>query len=142
MIHRRTENLEAGTTPEKHAVESVVVVTLPEEVAYPIRRKDFDTLCEGEMISNDLRWRDVSTGVSAAAFFAIVGLIVGIDWNLAMASRRWLVFAAMVLTVAIFLSGVVLAWILHRRVARHKNGSAYSRLKEEIEEWFRKQGRR
>ncbi len=142
MNYKRTENLETEPAPVKHTFESHVVVPLPEEVAYPIRRVEFDILCEGERASIELRIRDLSIHFSMAALFALVALIVGIHGDFAIASRNWLVFAFAVLISSIFLAGLATAYIVNRIAVRHKNGSAYSHLKEKIEDWFKSQGQR
>jgi hypothetical protein len=140
MTHKRTENLEAETAPERHAVESVFVVALPEEIAYPIRREEFVTLREGERDSNDQRWRDVCIGISSTAFPALIGFIAEIDWKFAIASRKWMLFAFAVLFMAIFLSALTIACYLHAMVIQHKTDSAYSRLRQRIDDWFMSHG--
>jgi hypothetical protein len=140
MNHKRTENLEAEPAPIRHTLESQVVVHLPKEIAYPLQRVEFDILCEGERASIELRMRDLSIEISMAALFAFVGLIVGIHGEFAIAAGNWVVFAFGVLTLSILWAGLATAYIVNKIALRHKNASAYSHLKEKIEDWFRSQG--
>ncbi len=142
MNHKRTESLEAEPAPIRHTLESQVVVHLPKEIAYPLQRVEFDILCEGERVSIELRMRDLSVEISVAALFALVGLIVVIHGDFAIASRNWVVLAFGVLTLSILLAGLATAYIVNKIAVRHKNGSAYSHLKEKIEDWFKSQGQR
>jgi hypothetical protein len=61
------------------------VQPLPDEIGVPVRRYQFDILCEGG-IGEAKASRDVNIGVCAAAFAGLVGVLVAIDWDMVIAS--------------------------------------------------------
>lgn len=115
---------------------TVVVPTQPEEVGYPLRRAEFDILCEGENANKDERWRDVCIGVCATALMSLFALFATADWARILTSKAWVALTLSVVLLVIFVSSFVVSLILHSRVKRQALSSGYSRLKTRIENYF------
>ncbi len=121
-------------------VGEVVVVGQPEEVAYPLRREQFDMLCEGEALTNDARWRDVSLSVSVAALMGLMAQIMTLDWNHALGTGEKMVLILTGILAVLFLSSSVLFVYVCIRVRRQITKSGYARIKAKIEHYFTTRG--
>ncbi len=115
----------------------VVVSAQPEEVAYPLRREEFDMLCEGEGCTRDERWRDVLIAVAATALVGLCALVLTVDWRQAIVSWKWVAFIIVLVQAVLFVSGTVISIFLHLRVRRQAASSGYARVKSKIDRYFR-----
>lgn len=115
----------------------LVVLAQPEEVAYPLRREEFDMLCEGEGCTRDERWRDVLIAVAVTALVGLCALVLTVDWGQALVSWKWVALVVVLVQAVLFVSGAVISIFLHLRVRRQAASSGYARVKSKIGRYFR-----
>jgi hypothetical protein len=116
----------------------MVVPPQPEEVAYPLRGEQFDVLCEGERITEDKWWRDISIAISATALVGLVGVVATVEWDRALASKRWTVFVSTLVLAVLFLVAAILFVFMQTRLRRQTPSSGYARLKSKIATYFQR----
>jgi hypothetical protein len=117
---------------------TMVIPPQPDEAAYPLRREQFDLLCEGE-ISEERTVRDICIAVFVSAFVGLIGLLATVDWNTAIREGRRAPFIwTASLAVAVFaslVSGATAQW----RLSRIRTCSGYSRVRKRISDFFTNQ---
>ena len=110
----------------------LLVQPLPDEIGIPVRRYQFDILCDGG-IGEAKASRDVNVGVFAAAFAGLVGVLIAIDWDVILApghvgKKVWLAVWAVVLLVMVVASATGVC-IYEARRKRTLTDSPYAREK-------------
>ena len=120
----------AEQSPNKgYNAGALVVYPRPDEVAVPLRRDEFDTLCEGG-ISEARASRDLCLGIFFGAFAGLAGVLATTEWTTIWAPERrggflfWV--AILFLMVAGSFVGACIHWV---RLRRTNKNSPYSRLK-------------
>lgn len=116
----------------------MVIPSQPDEPVFPLRREQFDLLCEGE-VSEQRTLRDVCVAVLASSAVGLVGLLATVDWGSAEREARrgpfiWTVILA-VAVFAAFVTGAIAQW----RVSRMQTQSGYSRTRKRISDFFARQ---
>jgi hypothetical protein len=108
---------------------SLVSYPRPDEIVVPLRRDEFDTLCEGG-ISEEKASRDLYIGIGSGAFAGLVGVLATTDWDTAWKPehRGWFFCSLLVLCVMVAASAVG-ASIHGVRLNRTISSSAFSRLR-------------
>ncbi len=53
----------------------VVILSQPEELGYPMRREEFEILCEGEAHAKDKEWRNILIALAASGMIGLLGQI-------------------------------------------------------------------
>jgi hypothetical protein len=71
---------EQATHATYKAGGGLVVQPVPDEIGVPVRRYQFDILCDGG-VGEAKTNRDVCIGFFAAAFAGLFGVLVAIDWG-------------------------------------------------------------
>jgi hypothetical protein len=117
---------------------TIIIPPQPNEPAFPLRREQFDLLCEGE-VSEQRTVRDICVAVLASSAVGLVGLLATIDWDSAVREARkapfiWTAILA-ILVCAAAVTGAVAQW----RVSRTRAQSGYSRVKRRISDFFERQ---
>jgi hypothetical protein len=110
----------------------LIVTKLPDEVAVPMRREDFQTLCEGG-VAESRASRDLCVGIFVGVVVGLVGIFATVDWeNVWKPEHRnsFLFWVGLLLVLAAG-SGVstVIFWI---RCYRTTTNSPYSRLRDKL----------
>ena len=110
----------------------LVVQSLPDEIGIPVRRYQFDILCEGG-IGEAKAGRDVNIGVCAASFAGLVGVLVAIDWDIFLAhghtARTVLSLVSIIILFAIVMVSATGICIYETRRRHTLADSPYSREK-------------
>jgi hypothetical protein len=101
-------------------------------MAYPLRRDEFDLLCETETINEDKRWRDMSIAFFAAAFAGLIGLIANIDWDSTFKSQHWTPLVYTSILGVVTLSSFVIFIIQQIKIRKEPVSSGYVRIKGRI----------
>ena len=126
--------------PRLDAGGRIVILSQPEELGYPIRREEFEILCEGEVHAKDKEWRNILIGITATAGLALLEQIATTEWGRALELKKWLVFMAVFVEALVFLSSIVISVYLHFRVRRRAVPSGYVRMKQKISTYFEQRG--
>ena len=119
--------------PQGYEVGTTVVVPLPAERAYPLKKPDYLTLCDGD-IGKERAGRDFHFGLFVSAVVGIVGLLSCVDWETVFAQKKWMslvCFLALLIIGAASACGCVLHW---NRMSREN--TTYTRLTKAISEFF------
>jgi hypothetical protein len=111
---------------------ALAVPTQPTEMAYPLRRDEFDLLCETETINEDKRWRDISIAFFAAAFAGLIGLIGSIDWDSTFKNQHWTPLVHTSILGVVTLSSFVIFIIQQIKIRKKPVSSGYVRIKARI----------
>jgi hypothetical protein len=108
---------------------SLVSYPRPDEIVVPLRRDEFDTLCEGG-VSEEKASRDLYVGIGAGALAGLVGVLATTDWGTAWqpGHRGW-VFSSLLVLCVMVAGSVVGACIHHIRLNQTISSSAFSRLR-------------
>ncbi len=108
---------------------SLVAYPRPDEVVVPLRREEFDTLCEGG-VSEEKASRDLFIGAGFGALVGLVGVLATTDWDTAwkLGHRGWFLFFLLVLC-AMGAGSVAGAFIYQSHLKRTSSNSAFSRLR-------------
>ena len=126
---------EQATHATYKAGGGLVVQSLPDEVGIPVRRYQFDILCDGG-IGEAKASRDVNIGVFAAAFAGLVGVLIAMDWDIVLApghlaKKVWLVVWTIVLLAMVVASATAIC-IYEARRKRTLTDSPYAREKTKL----------
>jgi hypothetical protein len=104
----------------------------PAELVFPLRREQFDLLCEGETMQQEL-------GLCIATFITSVGGLIGllatIDWTAAFAQKKVFPFVWTALFAVVALASGLVGGLAYTR-SSGKGRSGYSRVKAKIAEFF------
>jgi hypothetical protein len=110
---------------------SLIVQPLPAEAAFPLRKDDFLTLCEGD-ISEARSNRDVCAGISCTAVVGFFGVLAAIDWDTIWKAGplKIIVLVILLMFLLITTSGSAVGALIHNsRLKRTLKDSPYSRVK-------------
>ncbi len=110
----------------------MIVTEQPAERVFPLRREQFDLLCEGETMRQEFGL-SVATFISSAV--GLIGLLATVDWSTAFAQKKLGPFVWTGLLAAAVLASGVVGGLAHRR-GSGKDRSGYSRVKSKILEFF------
>jgi hypothetical protein len=113
---------------------TLAATPLPNESFFPIRRDQFLTFCEGEM-SGAKSMRDVCIGTFLAGAVGVAGILLTIDWDVAVKQGRHPLLVTLILSTLTF-SALVVGIIEHRGMKMMSTKSSYSRLIQTIAEYF------
>src|SRR5579863_9516486 len=115
---------------------SLVSYPRPDEIVVPLRRDEFDTLCEGG-VSEEKASRDLYIGIGSGAIAGLVGVLATTDWDAAWkpGHRGWL-FSSLLALCVMITGSVVGACIHHFRLNRTIGNSAFSRLRSRLHRLF------
>ncbi len=106
----------------------LMVSKLPDEVGVPVRRDQFEVLCEGG-IAEARASRDLCLGIFVGVVAGLAGVFATIEWDSIWAPGRrgWFAFSVAILLVMASGSGVgALIYEIRRRTTT--TNSPYSRL--------------
>jgi hypothetical protein len=125
--------IQTPTTDGYHA-SSLVVAPLPDEMGFPLREDQFQTLCDGS--SSDAKSGIyLCIGLFASAVVGVFSLFENADWASFWANKRGMLliyFAVLLVIAAGSLAGLVICGLRLR-----KENTPYSRLKTKIERYFK-----
>ena len=110
------------------ACGGMIVSKLPDEPGVPVRRDQFDILCEGG-VAEPRASRDVCLGILGAALAGMIGVLATTEWDSVWnTGRRWpFIFWVAILLVMVSGSAVgALIYEVRRRST--KANSPYSRV--------------
>jgi hypothetical protein len=131
-----------ATTPPVKGYQAGVVVArpLPDEMAVPLRKDQFDILCEGG-IGEARASRDLCIGVFFGTLAGLVGVVATADWDTVWKpERRWL-FLLPVLVLCMGVAGSAVGACIHWvRLSRADSDSPYSRVRKQLSELFSERG--
>jgi hypothetical protein len=117
----------------------LVVYKLADEVGVPVRRDQFDILCEGG-IAEARASRDLCWGIFFGAVVGIIGILATTEWDSVWKPERRGSFIFWVASLLIMASGsgvgVVIYWV---RLWRTRGNSSYSRLVERLKKLYEAQ---
>jgi hypothetical protein len=132
-----TPNQPAGATQGTFQIVggTMVVPPQPDEPVFPLRREQFQTLCEGEM-SEGRSIRDACVGAFVTGAVGIAGLYFTIDWDSAISHGRKAPFVVLSFLCVLTIATLVVGWVEKKRIARTRTGSAYSRLIQTVSGYF------
>ena len=117
---------------------TMVIPSQPDEPVFPLRREQFDLLCEGE-VSEQRTVRDICVAVLASSVVGLVGLLATIDWSSAVREARKAPFIWTAILATSVCAATVTGAIAQWRVSRTRTQSGYSRAKNRISGFFTKQ---
>jgi hypothetical protein len=131
-------NQSAQVQGSYHA-SALVVPPRPDEVGFPLRQDEYETLCEGEL-SEARANRDLSFGIFVGACVGLCGVLATTDWStIWQPEKRWPFLAWSVVLLTITVASGIAAIIYHWRLRRTRTNSPYSRLTKKITAWFEAQ---
>lgn len=114
---------------------TMVVPPQPDEPVFPLRREQFDLLCEGE-VTEQRSVRDVCVATFTSGFVGFLGLLATIDWDSAITQRRKGPFVWSVILAVIVFASAVTGLVAQWRLTRTGTSSGYSRCKGRILDFF------
>ncbi len=127
----------AGDEPLQYSTGGGTVVTpRPSEQAYPLRREEFLTLCDGEAANTAQQWRNFCLAWLFSAVIGLAGLWGSVDLGQAIEAKRmtpvyWVLFLALMV-----LGSFCLTLFFHVCGKRQQGTGPYTRLKKRIEGSF------
>ncbi len=131
----------ANPLPQPYQVGSVVTNPRPNDFGFPMRKDEFEILCEGE-ISEARAGRDLYIGSCVGGVVGLVGVLATTDWATIWQPERRVAFVVwggiLLIIVAASATG---ACIHQRRLTRTLRTSPYSRLRSIISTYFESQTR-
>lgn len=119
--------------PKGYQVASVVAGRLPEELSFPLREEQFQTLCDGAD-GHERAWRDLCIGLLISGVIGLTGLIPAVDWPKEWMNGNWKPFACLAALFLIVAGALAGALICGTRM--HKENTPYTRLKKKISGFF------
>jgi hypothetical protein len=126
-------------SPQPYQVGSVVTNPRPSDFGFPIRKDEFEILCEGE-ISEARAGRDLYIGSCVGGVVGLLGVLATTDWTTIWQPERRVAFvvwgAILLIIVAASAAG---ACIHQQRLTRTLRTSPYSRLRSIISAYFESQ---
>lgn len=131
-----TQGSETGATPAKgYQAGLVVTYPLPDEVAVPLRKDQFEILCEGG-VGEARASRDLCLGVFLGSIVGLFGILATTDDTVWKPERRgrflfWLAFLFLIVSGSAV--GTCIHWV---RLRRTSTDSLYSRLRKRLQDMF------
>ncbi len=111
---------------------ALAVPTQPPEMCYPLRRDEFDLLCETETINEDKRWRDITLAIFVTAVIGLFGIVGSVDWDASFAAKHWMPLEMAVIVGVITIASLVVFVIQWIKVHQKPESSGYARVKVRI----------
>jgi hypothetical protein len=105
-----------------------------------LRQFDFLTLCEGEIAKSDERWRDVCIAAFVTGVFSVLTLLPSVDWDAAFKQQKVAPLVSAGLLFLVTGIGGALSLFFVVRCRRRLSPSAFSRVKQRIEDYFKEPG--
>jgi hypothetical protein len=112
---------------------SMVGYPRPDEVVVPLRRDEFDTLCEGG-VSDERRSRDTYAGVAAASLVGVLGVLAAAVpawdtiWKLDRLSS-WVFLIVLIILFGLTTGSAVGAFVYRSHMKRTVTNSPFSRVR-------------
>jgi len=129
---------EAGLPQPKRGYNlgGMVAFQRPDEIVVPLRRDEFEVLCEGEA-SSEKSNRDLSAGIGMTGLVGLVGVLATADWNSSLlpGHRAWFLLFLIALSV-ITVGACVATFIFQTQLKKTLHNSAFSRIKARMQNWF------
>ena len=111
---------------------ALVVQPLPDEIGVPVRRDQFDILCEGG-IGEARASRDLCLGIFFGALAGLAGVLATTEWSTIWAPERRGGFLFWVAILFLMTAGSAVGACVHWvRLWRTTKDSSYSRLKDRL----------
>lgn len=124
--------VQAAEVGTYQAGAGLIVAKLPDEVGVPLRRDQFEILCEGG-IAEARASRDLCFGALLGTLVGLAGVVATADWSVAFApGHRFLFLLSMIVLIVIASGSAVGAIIYFMRCRRIATDSPYSRLKDKL----------
>jgi hypothetical protein len=142
QLERAESAMSEGTPPPPvpghYSCGSMLSGARPDEICFPLRQSEFQTLCDGDI--NDARNRRDWWIALGIGFFVGVGGVMATmvltDWKADWKSwHMWSIGCILILLVGAFFGSVMTACTLHGRYKHTRGDSAYARLVKEISAW-------
>jgi hypothetical protein len=114
---------------------TMIVPPQPDELVFPLRREQFDLLCEGE-VSEQRTLRDICIATCASAAVGLMGLLATIDWDFTVRQGRKGPFIWTSILAVIMLASAVTLVVAQHHITRTGKRSGYSRVKQRISDFF------
>jgi len=125
--------------PGPYQVGSVVTNPRPNDFGFPIRKDEFEILCEGE-VSEARAGRDLYIGSCVGGVVGLVGVLATTDWTTIWQPERRVAFVVSgAILIGMVTASAVAACIHQKRLTRTRNDSPYSRLRNIISAYFKNQ---
>jgi len=120
---------QTSTSRSYNAGGSLVAFPRPDEIVVPLRRDEFDILCEGGA-NGEKASRDLCVGIGATAAVGLVGVLATIDWKNVWqpGNRGWFIFFLLLFSMATT-GSFVGAGIFHAREKKTRGNSPFSRIR-------------
>lgn len=119
--------------PQGYQVAATIVMPLPADRAYPLRRLDFLRLCDGAS-GDETAGKHLCIGAFITALIGMVGLLSCVDWPTVFVRQRWPMLLSFAVLM-IFAAASAYGWIVHSIRLRREN-TPYTRVKHVILEFF------
>ena len=121
---------------ERYQASSLLVGSRPNEIAFPLREDEFQTLSEGEL-SDARSSRDLCIGILITAAVGLAGLLALVDWEISLKPEHRVRFLCWMSLLIAAVAGSFVGVLIHQlRMVRASTKSPYYRLKMRITEWF------
>lgn len=118
-------------------VQTSTVLTLPDQVLYPVSPLEFQVLCDGEL-SRVKANRDFFGGLFVSAFIGLIGLVATVDWSFSLQQMHLITLISILLLFSISAASGCGVTIQQLRYKKTLNTSAYSKLMERLADHFAK----
>jgi hypothetical protein len=117
-----------------YQASSLVVAPRPDEMGFPLREDEFQTLCDGS--SSDAKsGMYLCIGLFVSAVVGVISLFENADWASFWASKRGMLLAYF--GVELVIAAASLAGLVICGYRLGKPNTPYSRLKKKIESYFK-----
>jgi len=128
MSENKSAN-EQSVTSRGYNAGGLVAFPRPDEIVVPLRREEFDILCEGG-VGEEKSSRDVYIGGFFGAGAGLVAFLAATDWVATwQPERRWWFLIPFLVLCIMITASVVGACIHQMRLKRISNNSPFSRLR-------------
>jgi hypothetical protein len=110
----------------------LVVAKLPDEIGVPVRRDQFDILCEGG-IAEARASRDLCLGTLFGTLAGLAGVVATADWSTVLTPDHRFRFLFSMLLLTVMASGSAVGAIIYfMRCRRIATDSPYSRVRDKL----------
>jgi hypothetical protein len=108
----------------------------PDELAYPLRRDEFDALLEGEPLKEEKRWHDIALASSIASLVGLLGALDLTHWSEVWVGRQWGHLLVLAVLGAGSIGWLTVFGVQRNRIRHSRDLSAFTRVAAGIKAFF------
>jgi hypothetical protein len=126
----------AAPLPEGFQVQSVIAPKIPPETSFPLRREQFQNICDGSS-GEDRTGRGFYLGVLLSAGIGLLGLVGSADLTNFNLRKNWPFVLSFLVLFGLLLLAAGSAYVYDKKL--RAESTPYTRLKKTISDFFERQ---